>query len=131
MRGGVLALAALLAMTSSAAAQSVEELARALAGRWTLTHIAGAPVRSSGQPMGFTIAGTKITGFDGCNSFGGDLTAPERIVATQMACTHDTLTMPLDLANLPAQLRRARLEGGSLRVAGTAGRALRFKRSSG
>jgi hypothetical protein len=131
MRNWLLAGAMLMTTVSAVHGEAVNTLTQSLAGRWALTHVGDVAVKKSGKPVGFAIEGTNISGFDGCNSFGGSLAEPNRIVGTQMACASGGPVLPLDLGNPLPQLQQARVEGNVLLVpvAGSPGKLARFVRS--
>jgi heat shock protein HslJ len=84
-----------------------------LQGRWTLESIDGKIVETS-RDVFFELRGSTITGFDGCNSFGGPLDSPTRIRASQRSCGDDYVALPLDLSNPLAQLRAAHVKNDRL-----------------
>jgi heat shock protein HslJ len=131
MRRSIVATMALLAFGAQASAQNAAQPMGKLAGRWMLTQIGGKAIRATSRPIEFQISGTQISGFDGCNSFSGDLEEPSRIVATQMACVPGTPSMPIDAGTLVSALRQGRLEGGVLLLKGSGGETLRFRRQGG
>jgi META domain len=97
-------------------AQDTEMNPSELQGRWTLESIDGEKVETA-QDVFFEIRGENLTGFDGCNSFGGPLGAPERIRSGQRSCVGDYVALPLDLSDPLAQLSAAQLgEGDRLTV---------------
>lgn len=84
-----------------------------LQGRWTLVAISGAPTGSSFPSVHFEVKGMAISGFDGCNNFGGLLDKPEAIIATQRACAAGA---PFDVSDLVRNMRLATLVAGRLTV---------------
>jgi META domain len=100
----------------------------ALNGRWVLETIEGKPAAAE-QDVYFQIDGQTISGFDGCNRFGGNLSQPSLMRKSQRACLAAGVALPIDLANPLPQLTSARLEGDQLVVPlpGGAGEA-RFRR---
>lgn len=64
----------------------------------------------------FEIDGRTLTGFDGCNTFGGSLDAPENLRMTQRACADPGPRLPLDLEDPLAQLEGAKLDGDTLEL---------------
>lgn len=109
-------LAALAAPAGPAGAAGGHGLA-VLEGTWVLAEIAGQPVGRGAdieRSIHFTYHDGFIRGFDGCNTFSGDIDQPGRIVATQRGCPPDMLLLPLDLGDPRPQLARARLKDGAL-----------------
>ena len=65
-----------------------------LDGVWAVTHVAGKKLEGVRPELKFDFAQRTVSGFDGCNRFGGSFTFEgERLqaktVSTQMACTND------------------------------------------
>ena len=87
-----------------------------LQGRWVLEAIDGKEVPSGGAEIYFEITGQSITGYDGCNRFGGRRTDPSRMRKTQRACSPETTPLPLDFSDLTQQLSRATIRDGNLFV---------------
>jgi heat shock protein HslJ len=85
-----------------------------MGGKWTLAEIGGRKVPSGREAPSFAIDGTKVSGFDGCNRFSGDLLKPGMIAATRRGCKDDTLKLPLDLNRLYDHLKEGKLVNGSL-----------------
>jgi hypothetical protein len=83
-----------------------------LTGKWLLESIDGRPV--TGREIHFQIEGLTISGFDGCNTFGGRLDAPGRIRISQRACEGNAPEFPLRLEDAAAHLRTARRSGDRL-----------------
>lgn len=84
-----------------------------LQGKWALTAVDG--VRISGrQPVYFEVRGDTISGFDGCNMFGGNLNDLQRMRATLRGCADHVAY--LDMGNLQSQLSSAIVEGSLLKV---------------
>lgn len=106
----LVAAALLVAGTERAMAVEPERIA----GSWRLESIDGRAVEASGAVPSFTIEGRTISGYDGCNRFGGSLDAPEAMIVGQRACAGDHLALPLDLADPLADLAAAELEGDRL-----------------
>jgi heat shock protein HslJ len=95
---------------------SAEELG--LEGTWRLRSVGSSPLGSSSThelPF-FTITGVAVEGFDGCNHFFGSLDRPGAIAATRRACPDATIVLPLELNELGAHLRSARINGDVLTV---------------
>ena len=86
-----------------------------LNGRWVLEAIDGRPV-SEDVEMYFEIQGSAISGYDGCNSFGGSLDNPGMLRMTQRACSPEPIPFPLDLTDPRAQLMRGELRGDVLEL---------------
>ncbi len=99
-----------------------------LQGKWVLESINGQAIESEAD-IYFKIDGKMISGFDGCNTFGGSLDAPDRMRKTQRACSSDSPRLPLDLSDPRPQLESSKLEGDTLEVdlADEAGKAI-FRR---
>ena len=102
----------LLGCVQTAAAGDTMDMSK-LQGRWVLESINGQPV-SSGAEVYFEIDGMTITGFDGCNKFGGSLDAPDRMRMTQRGCVSDRPRLPLELSDPRSQLDAAKLTGEKL-----------------
>ena len=106
---GVLAVAVLLGLPAGAAAGGQ------LDGTWQLTKTGDRTLDGADKQLPyFTIAGRMITGFDGCNRFGGTLDDPQNIVRGQRACSGAHMKLPLDLGNPAAHLKAARIRGNRL-----------------
>ena len=86
-----------------------------LQGRWILESINGKPVESENE-IYFEIDGPAITGFDGCNKFGGRLDAPARLRMTQRACVSEGPRLPLELPDARPQLKAAEVTGEKLKL---------------
>ncbi|MBY3465685.1 hypothetical protein HFN80_16970 [Rhizobium laguerreae] len=78
-----------------------------LEGRWTLATTDGR--QRSGPPIYFEINGRRISGFDGCNNFGGSLDRPAMIRKGERDCP-GLAPFPLGLENPLRQLGQARVE---------------------
>jgi hypothetical protein len=104
-----LAIAAFVPLSGGAAATL-----SAIEGRWILEAINGRPVTVGTEEIYFQLNGETITGYDGCNNFGGQITQPTQIRKSQRACPAGTLFLPLDLSNPLPQLDRAKITGGKL-----------------
>jgi heat shock protein HslJ len=87
-----------------------------LQGRWVLEDIDGKEVPSGGAEIYFEITAQSITGYDGCNRFGGSITDPSRMRKTQRACSSETTLLQLDSSDLIQQLSRATIIDSKLFV---------------
>ena len=117
-------LASCLLSPGSAADVSIPELQ----GKWVLQSINDRAIPSE-PVIFFKIEGMTISGFDGCNSFGGPLDAPDELRITQRACPSDGPRLPLQLSNPRAQLESSRLDGDTLELdAGDEGGTAKFQR---
>jgi len=91
---------------------------------WTLVSVNGSAVRTA-RPVTFRVQGARVTGTDGCNSFGGPgkvavsgpgsgtVLATGPLVSTEMACLPDAGSVP----SLPGLLQSGaayRVSGGTL-----------------
>ena len=103
------------ASSSSACGTAGTPDMKALQGRWVLESIDGRTIETTSD-IYFEIDGETISGFDGCNKFGGSLDAPERMRRTQRACSSDTPRLPLDLSDPRSQLESSRLDGDTLEL---------------
>jgi len=112
MRQAFWGILCLIGCVQSGAAGDAMDMSK-LQGRWVLESISGQPV-SSGDELYFEIEGMTITGFDGCNKFGGSLDAPERMRMTQRGCVSDTPRLPLELSDPRPQLEAAKVTGEEL-----------------
>jgi len=102
----------------------------ALNGRWVLEAIDGKTVRMEKGQIYFEISGDTITGYDGCNRFGGSIGQPASIRKGQIGCPAESVLLPLDLSNLTPQLRRAVVSGDILTLPLTLDKGeARFRRS--
>jgi hypothetical protein len=79
----------------------------ALKGRWVLEAISGKGVALEKGEIYFQITEDTITGYDGCNRFGGSVAQPSLMRKGQRACPPETILLPLDLSNPIPQLSRA------------------------
>ena len=86
-----------------------------LNGRWVLEAIDGRPVAANVE-MYFEIQGSALTGYDGCNNFGGSLDNPSMLRMTQRACSSEQIPFPLDLTDPRAQLALGKLQGDVLEL---------------
>ena len=112
---------AILAMSCAVTASACGEIMKPaqLQGTWVLSELNGVAVVSAGDTRlpSFTISGTSISGFDGCNDFSGKLDQPGSIVSTQLACASIALALPIDLSDPMKQLQTATMAGDRLGVA--------------
>ena len=94
-----------------------------LAGTWVLTRAGDHPVTPSetARVPYFTISGTTISGFDGCNQFSGNLHKPGLIRSTRRGCKAGYLKLPLDLSGPAAHLAMGKRDGGHLHLPARAG----------
>lgn len=97
------------------------ESAASFDGRWTLASIGGQAVAAGTNAPHFAIDGDTISGYDGCNQFGGQLSNPQAMRVGQRACAGDYLKLPLDLSDPKAHLDSANFEGDSLSLPARAG----------
>jgi heat shock protein HslJ len=102
----------LIGCVQSGAAGDAMDMSK-LQGRWVLESINGQRI-SPGAEVYFEIDGTTITGFDGCNKFGGSLDAPDQMRMTQRGCVSDSPGLPLELSDPRSQLDAAKLTGEKL-----------------
>lgn len=99
---------------SGAAAGECDDMdVSGLQGRWTLESIDGKPVDAP-TPIYFEIDGLTITGFDGCNNFGGRLDQPAGLRKSQRACLAEGPRLPLDFSDPWAHLERATVSNNTL-----------------
>ncbi|MEP4769671.1 MAG: META domain-containing protein [Roseibium sp.] len=84
-----------------------------ITGKWLLKTVDGAPVARD-QTAYFSIAGNELSGFDGCNFFGGTLENPALLRMTQRACADDQLAF--DANALVAKLPSATLQNDTLTI---------------
>lgn len=85
---------------------------REIQGSWRLVSVDGQAVEAGDAQPHFSIEGDMISGFDGCNRFGGPLGGP--ITVGQRACAGGYVPLPLDLSDLAAHLAGTRLQGDEL-----------------
>lgn len=97
------------------------ESAANLDGKWTLASVDGQSVAAGTNAPQFIIDGDTISGFDGCNQFGGQLSNPQAMHSGQRACAGDYLKLPLDLSDPKAHLDSASFEGDRLSLPARAG----------
>lgn len=109
-------LAAALVLTLTAC-NSIE--AASMDGKWYLSNYGGQTVSRTANTPFFVIDGNTITGFDGCNQFGGKLDDPNSLRVGQRACAGDYIKIPIDLSNAQNQLSNATLDGDLLTVPAT------------
>ena len=93
-----------------------------LNGRWVLEAIDGQPVAEDVEVY-FEIQGSALSGYDGCNSFGGSLDNPSMLRMTQRACFPEPIPFPLDLSDPRAQLMQSKLQGDVLELPTASGTA--------
>jgi len=91
-----------------------------LGGTWVLVRV-GERVVTAAQAPYFTISGHRISGFDGCNRFTGNLDRPGDISSTRRGCPEGYLKLPLDLADVASHLAAAQSDGHHLRLPARAG----------
>ncbi|MGH1477693.1 MAG: META domain-containing protein [Geminicoccales bacterium] len=101
-----------LAITACAAQEATVE------GTWQLETVDSVHVDAVSEDNlpSFTIAGSTIEGFDGCNSFFGPIDRPGEISATRRACPATTLTLPMDLNALDTHFSIAEIDGDILSI---------------
>lgn len=97
------------------------ESATSLDGTWSLVSVGGQSVSADGNSPRFTIEGDIISGFDGCNQFGGQLSNPQSLRKGQRACVGEYVTLPLDLSDPKAHLDSATIEGDRISLPAKAG----------
>jgi heat shock protein HslJ len=96
---------------------SVSEGASELDGTWRLASVGGSKVNGDPRQVPyFTIRGSEISGYDGCNRFSGHVDEPERILKTERACAGKVIELPLDLGNIGRDLGTAVRSGRILRL---------------
>jgi META domain-containing protein len=101
-----------------------------LKGRWVLETVDGKSVAPEKGEIYFQVTEQTITGYDGCNRFGGSVTQPSQAQRGQRGCPPDTKPLPLDFSNLLPQLSRATVSGDKLSVPLPDGKGeARFRRS--
>ncbi len=84
-----------------------------LQGRWVLNSINEHPL-NEGNYIYFEIDALTITGFDGCNKFGGRLDALSRLRMSQRACVNNETKLPLKLTDPWPQLNASEVSGDKL-----------------
>lgn len=84
-----------------------------LQGRWALQTLNGNRIETE---IFFEIDGTKITGFDGCNNFGGRVDAPSRLVMSQRACASKKALPLINISEIITQLRSAKVSNSRMTV---------------
>ncbi len=97
------------------------ESAASMNGTWSLASVGGQAVTADGGAPRFTIDGDVISGFDGCNQFGGQLSNPQSMRSGQMACAGEYVKLPLDLNDPKAHLDSATFEGDRISLPARAG----------
>ena len=97
-----------------------------LRGEWVLESIEGRPIDSKSR-IYFEIGEETISGYDGCNSFGGKLDALDRLRRGQRACPAEVLQ--IRFSDLKTQFESLKVEGDALDLvlADDAGKA-RFRK---
>ena len=92
--------------------------ANRFAGTWRLVSVDSRPLGPlpADQVPVFTVTGTNVSGFDGCNTFSGSIDQPGEISATRMGCREGAIKLPLDLGNLLAHLQTGTIKENSLSV---------------
>lgn len=76
--------------------------------RWTLVRVGDEEVTSTHPPY-FEISNGIISGYDGCNNFGGPLHHPREIRVGQRACASREVVFSLNLADPLGQIKMATL----------------------
>jgi heat shock protein HslJ len=89
-----------------------------LDGTWRLVSVDSRPLGQlpADQVPFFTVTGTTVSGFDGCNSFFGRIDQPGNINATRRGCSEETIKLPLDLNDLRSHLQTGTVDKNSLSV---------------
>lgn len=89
-----------------------------LDGTWQLTSIDSSPIEATPDERlaHFTITGTAIEGYDGCNQFSGPIDRPDAITSTRRACPDAKNMLPLNMNELDTHLKSAEIEGDVLKV---------------
>jgi len=85
-----------------------------LKGRWVLEAVNGRAVAVESGEIFFMISNDTISGYDGCNRFGGSISQPYSIRKTQRDCPAELPTLPLELSDPLRQLGRATVTGDKL-----------------
>lgn len=116
------------AFLTSTLAQEDEVTLPSLEGRWVLTRLSGEHVTSD-PPVYFELTDEVISGYDGCNRFGGALGGPIRIGGR--GCADRNRLLPLDLARPAEHLMQATLEGDQLLLPLEDGSEAEFRRRDG
>lgn len=118
MRQTIWCLLALVVMAHVGVAGESGDLSN-LYGKWILESINGQPT-DSGKKLYFEIKETKdgpqISGFDGCNKFGGTLAPPAALWKGQRGCPSGKLLLPLNLSDPRSQLDAADVTGKVLTI---------------
>ena len=112
---------------SSVRAQSME--LSDIRGRWVLDIINGEQVPRE-PVIYFEISERDISGFDGCNDFGGNLEDPTSMRQGQRACLQNNFKLPEPILNILSRIRHARREGDSLIIPLSGGKELTFIRDN-
>ncbi len=127
---GVLSAALFAAGVSTAACQGTTMKVEDLQGRWVLQSVNGQPAESKPEVY-FEISGDKISGYDGCNRFGGSTSQLGRVFSTRRGCPPDFVA-PIDTSRLEAQLTSGQRDGDTLSLpllGAEAGGTVVFQRS--
>lgn len=87
-------------------------------GTWRLVSVDSKPLKQlpTEQIPYFTISGITINGFDGCNSFSGQIDQPGNIGATRRGCPENAIKLPLDFGDLPSHLQSGSIENDMLSI---------------
>jgi hypothetical protein len=120
----------LLGMALIAPASALSSDFQALEGRWDLVKSGGKAMAASDRQLPyFVVHQGKISGFDGCNKFGGDIRQPERIAKGQRGCKGSYVKLPLDLGDPAGHLKAGKLTGDRLQLPARRGQpASEFRR---
>lgn len=108
--GGAICAGLALMMTSADAVGI-----NSLTGSWVLAKSGSRVIVQGARELpNFTIKNGTISGYDGCNRFGGPLDQPGHIRQTRRACAAQGEKLPLDLNDALAHLKSGHLSGGNL-----------------
>jgi hypothetical protein len=110
---GVLGVLYTFAITMNAIGENNAVHLPALSGKWILLSVSGHRVQTD-PPIFFRLDGEVLTGYDGCNNFGGLLSAPARIRTGGRGCPEDHPAFPLDLSHPAKHLAAATRDGDRL-----------------
>lgn len=109
-----------------------------LDGRWQLTSLSERGVTQSlrgEQPLTLEIRGTRLNGFSGCNSYGGELSVrgsafhADQLLSTMRACADERVNASeRRYLNALGAANRATVAGNTLTLSGPAGDTLTFTR---
>lgn len=134
MAGGMIALAALLALQIESAVVPTPPPAPPILGQWTIVAIGQEPV--SGSQYALSIAAAEIGGSAGCNRFSAPYTAAGDTLTvgaartTRMACAPAVMSREQRaLAILAGAVRVSRPDANTLVLAGEEG-AIRLRRAN-